>query len=89
MKSLALLFPAYLLYLHGKLKSTVSDIPGPLEQIIASVLTFKLTFTMFVLKFTVDPDSDYKTVCKSRRSTYEFTRGILSKLCIKQLWEDK
>jgi len=37
MKSVAVLLPAYLLYLHGNLKSTVSDIPGQLEQIIASL----------------------------------------------------
>ena len=74
MKSLFVLFPAYLLYLHGNLKSTLSDIPGQLEQIIASLNLYNV----FVLKFTVDPDSDYKTVCKSRRSTYEFTRGILT-----------
>ena len=47
MKSLAVLFPAYLLYLHGNLKSTVSDILGQLEQIIASLNLYNVCIKIY------------------------------------------
>ena len=47
MKSLAVLFPTYLLCLHGNLKSTVSDISGQLEQIIASFNLDNVCFKIY------------------------------------------